>query len=33
MHTSPRTTITLYRALRRICGPVLAFRLTFSGRA
>lgn len=25
--------LTLYRALRRFAGPVLAFRLAFAGRA
>lgn len=24
---------TLYRALRRVAGPVLAYRLSFGGRA
>jgi len=25
--------LTLYRALRRVAGPVLAYRLAFAGRA
>lgn len=30
---SPVTTFRRYRALRRFLGPVLAARLTFTGRA
>ena len=30
---SPFRTLTLYRALRRVAGPVLAYRLAFVGRA
>lgn len=25
--------LTLYRALRRLCGPAVAFRIAFGGRA
>lgn len=30
---SAQTRFTLYRTLRRIAGPALAFRLAFAGRA
>lgn len=30
---SARARLTLYRTLRRVAGPVLAFRLAFAGRA
>lgn len=30
---SARTLFTLYRAVRHIAGPALAFRLAFAGRA
>ena len=30
---SPTTRFRLYRALRRIAGPALAYRLTFTPRA
>ena len=30
---SPITRLALYRALRRIAGPALAYRLSFGGRA
>lgn len=30
---SARTRFTIYRALRRLAGPALAYRLTFAGRA
>ena len=38
LHTPRRTlklspSLALYRALRRITGPVLAYRLAFAGRA
>lgn len=29
---SPRTRFTLYRTLRHLAGPAMAFRLTFAGR-
>ncbi len=30
---SPPIRLTLYRTLRRVAGPVLAYRLAFAGRA
>jgi len=30
---SPLRTLTLYRALRRVAGPALAWRLSFAWRA
>lgn len=30
---SPFRTFTLYRALRRVAGPVFAWRVAFGGRA
>lgn len=29
---SARNRLTLYRTLRRLAGPALAYRLTFAGR-